>query len=320
MPHLSELENAVEMPSEKSKLDAQIKKFLRNKPILACILQRFVPEFKDCSVEDIEQKYIVDASISYTTPVERDLTNLGEIEGISNEDVTVTEGRIYYDVLFLVRFPNQDNDEYTSMYINVEAQAKFDPGYPLETRAFFYAARRFSSQLKSISKSTDYKTLKKVYSIWLVVGDDIPDYVDGTATIYKVTKENIIGAIDQDSDIYDKMDVIMLRFSDDAKLEDELLKSLQTIFSKKTTKEQKLEGLRQLGIVVDKELESEVTDMCNYSDYIERSARKEGIEDTQKENVIRMSSKGKTVDEIADLLGLSEEKVAKILQSAVVTV
>lgn len=138
-------------------------------------------------------------------------------------------------MLFLVRFPGGD-DEYISMYINVEAQARFNRGYPMETRAFYYAARRFSSQLKSISHDTDYSKLKKVYSIWLVVGDDIPKYADGTATIYRTIKENIIGTIDQNPDIYDKMDVIMLRFSDDAKMEDELMKSLQTIFSKKNSR------------------------------------------------------------------------------------
>lgn len=313
---MGELENAVEISADKSKLDAQIKKFLRNKKILARILKRFVSEFKDSSVEDIEQKYIIDSSISYKTPVERDLTNLDEIEGVSNEDASVTEGRIYYDVLFLVRFPGGDNDEYISMYINVEAQARFYRGYPLETRAFYYAARRFSSQLKSISHDTDYSKLKKVYSIWLVVGNDIPKYADGTATIYRTIKENIIGTIDQPSDIYDKMDVIMLRFSDDAKMEDALMKSLQTIFSKKTTKEQKLEGMRQMGIVVDKELESEVADMCNYSDYIERSA----IEQNQKDNVIRMSEIGFRVDQIAASLGLTVEKVEQILQSVAATV
>lgn len=93
------------------------------------------------------------------------------------------------------------------------------------------------------------------------------------------------------------------------------MKPLQTIFSKKTTKDQKLEGLRQVGITVDKELESEVDDMCNYSDYIERSARQEGIESTQKENVIRMSSKGCSVEQIADLLDLAIDKVKMILQA-----
>ena len=313
---MGELENAVEMPSEKSKLDAQIKKFLKNKKILSRILKRFVSEFKNCSIEDIEQKYIVDGTISDETPVERDLTNRDEIEGISNEDATVTEGRIYYDVIFLVSVPDESKEEFIPMYINVEAQARFNRGYPLETRAFYYAARRFSSQLKSLSHETDYGKLRKVYSIWLVVGDDIPKYADGTATLYKTTKVNIVGTIDQDPDIYDKMDVIMLRFSDEAKMEDKLMKSLQTVFSKKTSTAQKIEGLRQMGIEADKELEGEVADMCNYSDYIERSALREGKENAQRENVLRMSSKGKGIDEIADLLGLTVDKVKEILQGA----
>lgn len=307
---LGELENAAGMPAEKSKLDAQIKKFLKNKKILARILKRFVSEFSDCSVEDIEQKYIVDGTISDETSVERDETNRDEIEGISNEDVTVTEGKIYYDVIFLVRVPD-NKEEYIPMYINVEAQARYNRGYPLETRAFFYAARRFSSQLKSISHDTDYSKLRKVYSIWLVMGDDIPKKVDGTATLYKTTKRDIIGTIDQDPEIYDKMDVIMLRFSDQAKMEDKLMSSLQTVFSKRTNKEQKLEGLRQMGIEVDKELESEVEDVCNYSDYVVNSTRRE-----EREAIaIRMSKMGKGIDEIAEALGLTTEEVKQILRS-----
>lgn len=313
---MGELENAAGMPAEKSKLDAQIKKFLKNKKILARILKRFVTEFKYCSVEDIEQKYIVDGSIDDKAPVDRDMTNHDEIEGLSNEDVTVTEGKILYDVIFLVRVPNAGKEQYIPMYINVEAQARFNRGYSLETRAFYYAARRFSSQLKSISHDTDYSRLRKVYSIWLVVGDDIPKYADGTATLYRTTKENIIGTIEQDPDIYDKMDVIMLRFSDEAKMEDGLLNSLQMVFSKKTTKEQKLEGLRQMGIIEDEELEGEVADMCNYSDYIERSTRNT----IEEENVIRMNRVGFQVDQIAAGLGLSVEKVEKILKGTSVTV
>lgn len=56
--------------------------------------------------------------------------------------------------------------------------------------------------------------------------------------------------------------------------------------------------------------------MCNYSDYVVRSTK----DDTQKENVIRMSSKGKDAVEIADLLDMTVEKVKEILQGAPATV
>lgn len=64
--------------------------------------------------------------------------------------------------------------------------------------------------------------------------------------------------------------------------------------------------------------------MCNYSDYVERSARKEGIkqgeENIQKENVLRMNSVGFGVEQIAAGLGLTVEKVKEILQGAPATV
>lgn len=64
--------------------------------------------------------------------------------------------------------------------------------------------------------------------------------------------------------------------------------------------------------------------MCNYSDYVERSARKEGIkqgeENAEEKYVLRLSSKGKDAAEIADLLDLTVEKVKEILQGSPATV
>jgi predicted transposase/invertase (TIGR01784 family) len=64
--------------------------------------------------------------------------------------------------------------------------------------------------------------------------------------------------------------------------------------------------------------------MCNYSDYIERSGIKQGIEQgkaiTQKDNAVRMNKIGFKVDQIAASLGLTEDQVKQILQDATATV
>ncbi len=52
---------------------------------------------------------------------------------------------------------------------------RFVPEYEIETRGFYYAARRFSSQLRSIAGPDDYAGLKKVYSIWLCMGERVPE-------------------------------------------------------------------------------------------------------------------------------------------------
>jgi len=284
---MSELENDMRTAGNgRAKLDAQMKKLLSNRKILALILKRFVHEFRHCTLADIENKYIEPKSIrTGSVPVERDLTNQPEsVDGIANEDATLTEGRITYDVLFLVKLPGDETQE-IGMYINCEAQTDYYPGYSLETRGFFYAARRFTSQLKSIRKDTNYGTLRKVYSIWLVVSDNVPQKAEGTATLYCIKKQDIIGTIEQDEHIYDKMSVIMIRFNDDTQMEDPTMCALQSIFSNKTSAGEKIGSLRAVGIHVDRQIEKEVSNMCNYSAYVERSGRKEGIKEGIKATI-----------------------------------
>ena len=248
---MGEAENAVATAADgKAKLDAQAKKFLKNRRILAQILKRFTKEYRSISLEDIESKYIEPKTIMVSKAyIERDFTNQS-IEGLSNEDTMLNEGRITYDVIFFVKYPG-DDDKRIGMYINCEAQGHFYPGYALETRAFFYAARRFSSQLKAINKNTDYSQLKKVYSIWIVFGDEVPEYAAGTAALYHTVKEDLIGSIEQDERIYDLMSVVMVRFNDKTELDDALMKSLQAIFSNTATKQEKLTGLRNMGVKID---------------------------------------------------------------------
>lgn len=64
--------------------------------------------------------------------------------------------------------------------------------------------------------------------------------------------------------------------------------------------------------------------MCNYSDYIERSGIKQGIEEgkeiNQRDTAVRMSKIGFRIDQIAASLGLTENQVRQILQDATATV
>lgn len=87
----------------KAKYDETLKELLANKQFLARIMKRFVSEFSDYSVEDIENKYIESESVSVLTiGVERNRTN---IEGIANDDATLNEGRIFYDIIFKAYYP-----------------------------------------------------------------------------------------------------------------------------------------------------------------------------------------------------------------------
>lgn len=77
------------------------------------------------------------------------------------------------------------------MYIIAEAQNAYYKGYPIEMRGVYYAARRLSSQLKSISHETNDGCPQKVYSIWICMGD-VPGHEAGTASLYRMEKRAAI--------------------------------------------------------------------------------------------------------------------------------
>ena len=54
------------------------------------------------------------------------------------------------------------NGKQIGMYLNLEAQSDYYPGYPIEPRGIYYAARRLTAQLKKIDKDTNYGALQKV--------------------------------------------------------------------------------------------------------------------------------------------------------------
>lgn len=74
---MNEICNSITSVEEgKAKYDETLKELLANKQFLAKIMKRFVSEFKDYPIEDIESKYIEAGSVSVSrTGVERNRTN-----------------------------------------------------------------------------------------------------------------------------------------------------------------------------------------------------------------------------------------------------
>ena len=319
---MSFLDNAIDLSLEegKARLDAIMKKFLSNKQILSVMLKKYVSEFKDCSIEDIENKYIDIPSISVgETLVEKDFTNRPnkeQIEGITNEDSSLNEGRITYDVIFKAKAPSADGG-YIGLYINVEAQSRFYPGYSLETRALYYAARRFSSQLTSIRAGTDYGKLEKVYSIWVCVGD-VPDKVAGTVSLYHFTKEDLVGSYNIPQEVYDKINFIMIRLNEKVEVQDSFLNALKVIFSNGTTGKQKIESLESAGVRTETKFIEEAITMCNYSDWIESKGMERGCAEERKSLILSLSKQGVSQKTIALATGLTEAQVDSIIAQQIV--
>ena len=294
----------MDMEEEKAKYDQTMKELLSDRQVLAWILKRFVPEYQDCELEDIEKKYIQAETIMVSKiGMEQDSET---IQGIRNEDTVQGEATVFYDVLFHVWYPSM-NGKQIGMYLNLEAQSDYYPGYPIEPRGIYYAARRLTAQLKKIDKDTNYGSLQKVYSIWLCMGN-VPVYEENTVSLYSLNKNDIIGKVKRNEEIYDLISVIIMRYNDKTELKDNTLQMLQTLSSDRLLKEEKLEKLRNLGMRVDDRIEEGVGKMCNMGDYIEAKAIKKGMLMGKEREVgilrTQLEKKKRTPKETAELLEL----------------
>lgn len=78
--------------------DTLAKRFLSRKSILAHILKHTVAEFADCSLLDIEQKYI--EGEPYATINTIPLDDTLDIKGKNTESNSPLEGLVTFDIIF----------------------------------------------------------------------------------------------------------------------------------------------------------------------------------------------------------------------------
>ena len=106
---------------EKAAYDAACKRLLANKIILAWIMKSCLEEYKTYSIHEIAEKYIegVPQIAEATVNPDEKTCNCGEqIQGVKNEDSTIQEGTITYDIRFLAIVPG--TGETIRLMINVD--------------------------------------------------------------------------------------------------------------------------------------------------------------------------------------------------------
>ena len=299
----------------KAKYDQTMLNVLSDKQVLAWILKRFVSEYEHLPLEEIETKYIEPETILVSKAgVSRDSSG---IKGLLEKDSTQTEGTVYYDIVFQAYYPGNE-EEKIGLYINLEAQADYYPGYPLEMRGIYYGAKRLTSQLKQINRETNYGCLQKVYSIWLCVGN-VPAYESDTVTLYDISKNDIIGSVKRNKDFYDLINVVIIRLNDEAAPEDNTMKMLQTLFSNQLSKQEKLHALEKLGMRMNDSLEKGVGGSMNLSDYVELKGIEKGRRDGIRNMIELCQDLGTTEDnaksQIIMRFRIPEEEAVKYIKT-----
>ena len=253
---------------------------MASKEILAYILKGVVPEYAECGLEEIAEQYIEPDEIFGTVPVAPGLTGKREyIEGMQQEDGISGEATVFFDVKFRVLLPGfRKSSAQICLYVDMEAQNRYRPGYPLEKRGIYYLSRLISSQIQRVSEDTDYGILQKCYSIWLCMGNDIPKGEQQSITRYSFRKEDVYGVSEVANKDYDMMSLVILRLGD-SPTEEKTLGMLQTLFLGSMIPEERLKKLEEeYQLTISEEIGEEVRNMCSYSQVIEDRGVERGIE------------------------------------------
>ncbi len=289
----------IRVADEKASYDAACKRLLSEKIILAWIMKNCLEEYRDYDVEEIAEKYIEGTPQVGEVAVSPDESNrVSMIQGAGNEDTSLTEGTVTYDIRFLAIAPV--SGELIRLMVNVEAQNDFYPGYPLIKRGIYYCSRMISAQYGTEFKNSHYENIKKVYSIWICMNP--PKNRENSITRYYIAEENLAGSVKERKADYDLMAAVMICLGKEGDSGTDLLKLLNVLLSTETCSQDKCQILEEdFHIRMTQTLESEVSLMCNLSKGVEEK----GIEKGRQEGIIAMVSALKDL-QIADSIILNK--------------
>ena len=199
--------SAAQLTHNMQGLDDESKLILRQKPVIANILQAVVDEFKEFSKDEIIE-WLEFVDVREDVEISNSRANSDVVKGDDTEFSELGEMLSRFDKLFTVRNPRlSTGDIVVNLHVDIESQKNYRPGYPIEKRGIYYLARELSSQIPVVSLNTDYNILEKCYSIW-ICRDNIPENEAYSISKYKFT--NTEGICYSEAD-YDMMELVIIR-------------------------------------------------------------------------------------------------------------
>ena len=206
--------------NDKAQYDAYAKRILSQKIILAHILSKCIKEYKDLSPNEIVN--YIEENPQIDIPIDQGLTN-SRIVGINNEDTTINEGLVRFDIVFYARI----KDSLSKIIINIEAQKKEPTSYKILNRAIFYVSRLISSQKDRDFINSNYDDIKQVYSIWICMNKK-----QNSFTRYHLVKDDMLRPYDWKGNI-DLFNIVILGITNDIQDYDDnsINRLLGTLFS-----------------------------------------------------------------------------------------
>ena len=288
--------------------DTMAKKRLSLPPILAFILKHCTEEFRDIPLDVIQKRCLGETTVGTEK-------NRGEplVRALPTEDKQSDEMSVLYDIKAVAHVPDENED--IQIIVNIEAQKDNPRGYPLLKRAIYYCSRLIASQLKKGSKRVDYRRIRKVYSIWVLMNSSRRS--SNSKVTYHMTEDREYGDFRAGKETYDLITVVVLALGEEGAAGNEVLRMLDKVFrSGKPDREVAAELKDEYGVDIGEYVSEEEEDMCNLSqgfvDMGRKEGRAEGREENRKETALRMLADGLNVQKVSEYSGLSIESVEKL--------
>jgi hypothetical protein len=269
------LQHTLSVTEAKAKYDAYVKELLADKEILARILIYAVREFQTYTVEEAV------AAIEGTPEIGRQIRP-GKITGINSESKLPDEGEAKFDIVFIAV---TRSGKHTRIYINLEAQKQWNPGYDLTTRGIVYASRLISQQMDVEYTPDNYDSVCKTYSIWICMetpeSDRDKNTISDIMIEYSIEPKVLYSGSGRPVRYgrYDLIYVVMINLSERSiNSKNYLIGMLSTLISNQLSAAEKCQTLEEkYAFPVLGNISKGVNTMCNLSEGIYENGLKKGL-------------------------------------------
>lgn len=270
------------------------------------MMKMTIKEFQDICVEDIADKYIEGPTLVKNG---MDHPDAKYIWGITND-----QNRDRLDVYFSLTL---SDGEKRRVFVNVEAQGRFNPGYSKVRRGIFYGSCMIVDQYGREFMNSEYDKIQKIQSIWICT--DPPAKFANTFTRYHICADMIIGEYKEEENNYDLFDVVVVDLG--GKVNDRyegVFELFDCLLSKdEETKEERIRILKEkYNIRIDEDLRGAMEDMCTLGESIYYEGKAEGKVEGATQNAVMfirnlMRTMGLSAKEAMKQLDVPEEEQAK---------